>query len=237
MNGTGNLLDNTLTGNSGNNTLNGKEGKDTLIGGLGDDTYVVDNSSDSITESTNQGIDLVQSSAADYTLAKNIEMLTLTGRNSSNGTGNNLGNTITGNFGNNVLQGSGGNDTLIGSSGNDTLVGGTGNDSLTGGSNYDTFVFANAAEAIDRITDFKVVDDTIQVSAAGFGRNLQAGAILNANQFIIGTGATTANHRFVYNSANGGLFFDKDGIGLGSPVQIATLNTGLVLTNADIFIA
>lgn len=38
INGTGNVLNNTLTGNSGNNTLNGGAGNDTINGGLGNDT-------------------------------------------------------------------------------------------------------------------------------------------------------------------------------------------------------
>jgi len=66
INGTGNTLDNlligntaanTLTGNAGNDTLNGGAGADTLRGGTGNDTYVVDNTSDSVTENANEGTD------------------------------------------------------------------------------------------------------------------------------------------------------------------------------------
>ena len=41
INGTGNVLGNTLTGNSGANTLNGGAGDDTINGGAGDDTAVI----------------------------------------------------------------------------------------------------------------------------------------------------------------------------------------------------
>jgi Ca2+-binding RTX toxin-like protein len=49
-----------------------------------------------------------------------------------------------------------------------------------------------------------------------------AGAALQANQLLVGAGATTAATRFIYN--NGELFFDADGSGLGvAAVKVATL--------------
>ena len=121
INGTGNDLANVLTGNSGNNILNGGAGADTLVGGAGNDTYVVDDAGDVITEGSNAGTDLVQSSVT-YSLATNVENLTLTGTATSNGTGNTIANTLTGNSGNNILDGGAGADMLIGGAGNDTYV-------------------------------------------------------------------------------------------------------------------
>ena len=126
--GTGNSLGNVLTGNSGANvltglagddTLNGGAGADTMLGGLGNDTYVVDNAGDVVTENANEGTDTVQAGVT-YTLATNVENLTLTGTGSINGTGNALDNVIVGNSGNNVLAGLGGADTLDGGTGTDT---------------------------------------------------------------------------------------------------------------------
>jgi Ca2+-binding RTX toxin-like protein len=146
IDGTGNTLNNVLTGNSGNNTIDAGDGNDTidggagidtLIGGLGNDTYLVDTTTDTITENVNEGMDTVSSSVT-YTLGVNVENLILTGTSSVNGTGNSLNNVITGNSVNNLLDGGIGDDSLSGGTGNDTLVGNTGNDNLTGGAGNDS---------------------------------------------------------------------------------------------------
>ncbi|MCF2146476.1 proprotein convertase P-domain-containing protein [Desmonostoc muscorum LEGE 12446] len=219
-----------------NDTLNGGRGNDTMRGGAGNDTYVIDSTGDVIVENLNEGTDTVQSSIS-YTLGANLENLTLTGTAAINGTGNSLNNVITGNSGNNTLNGGSGVDTLLGGNGNDILIGGTGNDTLTGGAGSDRFTFNSRSEGTDRITDFRVVDDTIVVSAAGFGGGLVAGAAIAASRFAIGSTATTSSQRFMYDRSTGALFFDQDGTGAIAKIQFATLNTALALTNADIFVA
>jgi Ca2+-binding RTX toxin-like protein len=121
----GNASGNTLAGLGGNDVLDGGLGTDSLSGGTGNDTYVVNVTADTITENAGEGTDLVQSSATNYTLAANVENLTLTGAANINGTGNTGVNIITGNGGNNVLDGGAGDgvvDTLIGGNGSDTYV-------------------------------------------------------------------------------------------------------------------
>lgn len=178
INGTGNAVVNILTGNSnnnllnglgGNDSLNGLGGVDTLVGGTGNDIYVVDTTTDIITELAAGGNDTVQSSVT-YTLAAQLENLTLTGVAPSNATGNTVVNILTGNASNNTLDGLGGNDRLIGGTGNDILIGGGGADTLTGGANSDSFTYTSAlfhsnGASIDTITDFSSTLDKVNLSA------------------------------------------------------------------------
>lgn len=126
INGTGNASVNIITGNTGNNILDGGAGADRLVGGAGNDTYIVDMSTDRVTELAGAGTDVVRAGIT-YVLAANVENLVLTGSGNINGTGNTLGNVITGNDGNNVLNGAGGADTLVGGLGNDTYILNVGN--------------------------------------------------------------------------------------------------------------
>ncbi|MDJ0713201.1 MAG: S8 family serine peptidase [Prochloraceae cyanobacterium] len=142
--------------------------------------------------------------------------------------------TITGNAKDNTLQGKRGNDRLDGGVGKDTLIGGSGNDTLTGGVGIDEFVFYSPDEGIDGISDFSWQHgDKVVVSASGFGGGLQVG-FLPRMQFSIGSAATNANHRFIYEASTGALFFDRDGNGIAIQKQFATLSAGLDLNSSDI---
>jgi Ca2+-binding RTX toxin-like protein len=127
IDGTGNVLANTITGNSGDNILDGGVGADKLVGGLGNDTYIVDDAKDVVTEAANGGSDTVKTSLASYTLATNVEDLVLLA-GAGKGAGNTLDNHILGNGGANTLDGGAGNDTVTGNGGDDVITVSNGND-------------------------------------------------------------------------------------------------------------
>ncbi len=181
----GNDLSNALNGGNGNDSLDGGLGTDTLIGGAGNDIYVVDSTTDTITEAANGGTDTVQSSVT-YTLgaSSNLESLTLTGAAAINGTGNTLDNVLVGNAANNTLTGGAGNDTLNGGAGTDTLVGGDGNDIYIVDSSTDTITETSTGGT-----------DTVQSSVSytlGATSNLE-NLTLTGAAAINGTGNTLNN--------------------------------------------
>lgn len=210
-----------LTGNAGADVLDGGIGADWMDGGTGNDTYIVDNAMDSVVEtSSTGGVDLVKSSVT-LALGANVENLTLTGSAALSATGNSLANVIQGNAAANVLSGGPGNDVLVGSGGNDTLVGGLGSD---------VFVFNVLANSnnMDTVIDFQPGVDKIQLSRSVFTALGASTAALAQNQFWSGAGVVRghdADDRIVYNTTTGALFYDADGSGTGTSVQIALIGT------------
>lgn len=218
INGTGNTLNNTLTGNSAANTLNGGTGADTLKGGLGDDTYVIDSASDVVTENASEGTDLVQSSVT-YTLASNVENLTLTGTTAINGTGNALDNALNGNSAINTLSGGAGNDRLDGGAGADKLLGGTGDDVYTVDNTGDV-VTENASEGTD------LINSSVTLTLAA---NVEA-LVLTGTSAINGTGNTLNNlirGNSAANTLNGGTGNDILEGGDGNDILTDTAGTAL----------
>ncbi|MFZ6748472.1 putative Ig domain-containing protein [Undibacterium sp. Ren11W] len=213
INGTGNNLVNILSGNSGNNILDGGAGADTMIGGAGNDSYLVDSSSDIVTENAGEGSDQVQSSAT-YALSANIEALFLTGTGSINGTGNAIDNLLVGNsgintlngaagndilqgaagvdtltdtLGNNVLDGGAGNDIITAGVGNDFILGGTGNDTITTGQGVDVIAF-NRGDGMDIVNASTIKDNSLSL-----GKGIKYADLLfkkSANDLILVTGAS-----------------------------------------------
>ena len=224
VNGTGNTLNNVITGNGANNILDGAAGDDTLIGGvgadtmkggLGNDTFVVDATTDVVTENLNEGVDVIQTSVSLTTLAANVEGLVLTGTGLLTGVDNGLNNLLTGNTaantlttgtGNDILQGGDGNDTLkdtvggnnlfnggagtdtiTGTVGNELIVGGLGNDTIKTGAGADVMVF-NRGDGQDIVNASTGADNTLSV-----GGGIQYADMIfrkNANDLILDVGAT-----------------------------------------------
>ncbi len=133
-----------------------------------------------------------------------------------------------------ILKGTARNDFLFGGPGNDSLYGGAGQDTLTGGLGKDRFDLTTTRIAgLDILTDFNANDDQILVSKSEFGLVQAAGSLLQPEMFRLGSIATTANHRFIYDSSTGNLFFDKDGLGGTNQVQIAILSNNAPLSSSD----
>lgn len=225
---TGSSHNDTLRGNSGANVLDGGGGADYMAGGQGNDTYVIDNAGDRIVENSRSGQDVVRSSIS-YNMVSNVEELVLTGSANINGTGN---------TGANVLRGNSGNNALNGHNGNDVIYGGLGNDVLTGGYGKDAFVFntaLNATNNVDRITDFSVVDDVIQLDDAVFAA---IGDSLSSREFVKNTTglAQDSNDHIIYETDTGKLFYDSNGSAAGGATHFATLNANLNLTSADFLV-
>jgi Ca2+-binding RTX toxin-like protein len=185
--GTGNAGANIITGGTGNDVLDGAGGIDTLIGGAGNDRYVIDTTTDTITELVAGGIDTIVSSI-DYTLAvAEVENLELTGAARS-GTGNALANAITG------------------TSGNDSLDGGAGVDTLTGGLGDDSYAVDNSSDVI--VEAALGGTDTVTASA-----DLVLSAEIE-NLFLIG-GARSGTGNALANSITGTIGNDTLDGGLG----------------------
>lgn len=232
---TGNQVDNSLTGGNGNDTMdggaghdsiNGGAGADNMAGGAGNDTFIVNNIRDTITETTDGGTDTVQASISFSLAGSNLENLTLTGSRNIDGYGNAADNVLTGNVGNNILSGREGNDTLIGGGGSDVLRGGAGNDSFV----FDSLLSRNN---IDRITDFVSGSDVIRLEDGIFSA---LGEVFDAAEFFLGTSASDAMHRIIYDQTSGGLFYDADGAGTGAAVQFAVLVNRANITHTDFMI-
>ncbi len=244
----------TLYGDGGNDLLDGGEGNDTMIGGLGEDLYIVDDASDVVIESVDEGFDQVAASI-DYMLGDNVESLKLIGTGDLTGTGNALDNVMRGNGGANVLfgglgddklRGAGGDDTLFGEAGADKLFGGIGQDylhggegadELTGGAGIDHFVFDSYDwdTAVDSILDFTSGTDQIDLDRSLFDAFAALGAgSISPSMFKLGTAATNGNHRLIYDSASGSLYYDPDGVGGAAQTLLAMLGAGTALSAGDL---
>lgn len=248
-----------LFGGTGNDSLTGGAGIDTLAGGVGNDIYVIDSTTDTITEAGNSDTDIVQSSVT-YTLGANLENLTLTGTSAINGTGNSLNNFLFANTANNTLNGIAGNDTLDGNfgndilngeNGNDSLQGGPGNDRLNGGSGNDVLIGAwpgsplppglgetdnlNGGAGVDRFVLGDAVNvfyDDNNAANPGFG-DLAIIGDFNPSQDRIELKGAPEDYRLQSVGANTQIFLDKPGAQQDELIGIVQKGVTLRLDSDD----
>ena len=105
----GNNGNDSLSGGAGNDSLTGGAGNDSMTGGAGNDSYYVEQSGDTVVESSGGGVDLVHA-YVNYTLAANIENARIRADGVANLTGNELSNTLYAGLGNNVISGGTGSE-------------------------------------------------------------------------------------------------------------------------------
>lgn len=134
-------------------TVTGGRGASVLVGRSGDDRLI-----------GNAGDDRLLGGAGDDRL-----------------TGNGGSDVLFGGAGNDRLFGGAGDDVLDGGAGRDVLVGGAGSDVLTGGYGADRFVLSVEGGSYDRITDFELDGDVIDLSGLLAGKGVTAA---NFDQFV-----------------------------------------------------
>ncbi len=222
----------TLDGGADRDLIQGNDGNDVIIGGTGPD--VLDGGA---------GVDVYSRTleVTDYSFNFATGATGVVGETAVNFEGYVGGSgvdIVAGNALANTLWGAAGADVLMGATGNDNLNGGSGNDTLTGGTGQDRFYFQsvlNSTTNVDRITDFRSVDDDLRLENAVFTALTTTGA-LAAGRFHIGASAADFDDRIIYNQATGALFYDTNGVLFGGSVKFAQLNAGTLLTAADFFV-
>ena len=242
LNGTGNMLDNViagtandniLTGLAGNDTLDGGAGIDTMLGGTGNDTYVVDNLLDTTTEQAGEGVDTVRSNLT-WTLANNLDSLTLTGTAAIDGIGNELDNAITGNGAANTLTGLAGHDTLDGGAGADTMLGGTGNDTYVVDNVGDAVIESagDGADAVQSSITYTLTDSVENLTLTGTGSITGTGNALD-NVIIGNTGTNILTGLEGHDILNGGAGADTLLGGIGHDIYVVDNGGDVVTENLD----
>lgn len=127
INGTGNILANTLIGNDAANVLSGFAGADTIHGGAAGDTLNGGNGNDVL--NGDDGADILDGGNEIDTLNGGEGADTLYGRVA--------GDTLNGDAGNDIIYGGDGDDVANGGADDDLLDGGNHNDTLSGGDGAD----------------------------------------------------------------------------------------------------
>ncbi len=223
--------DDTLYGNGGNDLLSGGAGNDKLFGGAGIDTLLGGAGDDDLRGAL--GADELEGGAGADTLYGGAGNDLLTGGDDAD--------TLFGEGGSDALEGGAGDDRLVGGGGADGLVGGFGADTLEGGAGRDIFWYGSwernefALEGGDRILDFVSRQDAIAIEfvATELGGTISmATLVANANPLAgSGDGAW-----LLYDTDNGELRLDLDGVGGADPILLATLVGAPVIRQSDFII-
>ncbi|MGK7862827.1 calcium-binding protein [Falsiroseomonas sp. E2-1-a4] len=204
-----------LSGGAGNDTLMGEDGDDRVLGGAGDDLLFGGAGNDLLNGGT--GNDVLHGEDGENTLL-----------------GGDGDDVLYGGWDNDLINGGAGNDYLFGGAGDDTLVGGAGADTFFGGTGadllqtyadgaQDVFMFVDRADGGDIIRGFVSGEDVIRLF---FGT---PGPLVQGSAPVAGAEST-----LLFNTTNGEMSFDMDGLGLEDPVLIATLRGVTSLAEGEV---
>lgn len=157
----------TLVGGTRNDRLFGEDGNDILRGGAGNDTLNGDAGRDVLRGDA--GFDALYGGADNDRLLGGADTDILNG-----GDGRDL---LRGGTGDDQLTGGNGNDRVYGDAGNDRFLGEAGNDRLWGGTGADVFEFVGTGFGHDRIKDFEVGTDLLDMRWLANALDRSGGAI------------------------------------------------------------
>lgn len=176
-----------------------------FLGTARDDLFTVTNVSDIVVESVEGGVDTVRSFVS-FTLAENIENLTLQGGESLVGSGNDTKNRLTGNDA---------ESTLFGYGGDDTLYAGTQKTMLYGGSGDDLYIVKNTGDVVVELNN-QGIDTVRSFVDFALGSNIE-NLTLQGGLDITGKG-NDLNNRLTGNDGQGTLlgFAGNDTLTAGS---------------------
>lgn len=168
------------------------------------------------------------------TMNPTIEILTLKGNKATNGTGNDLDNTLQESDGGKIandFNGGGGNDSISAEGGNDTLEGGEGNDTLDGGLGNDIAIYNSTKEDYQITVNTDVAEgDVAQLVVKYVGT--EDGAIDEGEDILSSVEFIQFSDGLSINAADviSGKFNDTD-----APVfvSVAVNGNALVLTYSD----
>jgi Ca2+-binding RTX toxin-like protein len=159
----GDEANNRLRGEGGEDIIHGRGGDDFLFGGTFDDVLIGGGGDNLL--SGGGGVD----TASFFETTEDglvVDLAAGTATRPDGGTDTLLNiEAVSGGQGADILRGDDGANRLAGDGGDDTLVGGGGDDTLTGGAGADRFVVESATDGADRLTDFGLGDDVVDLSA------------------------------------------------------------------------
>ena len=157
--------------------------------------YVVNVSTDVITEKAGEGTETVQS-VVSWTLSTYLENLTLTGSTAINGTGNASANILIGNSAVNTLTGAEGSDIYDGGAGNDVLsdTSTSSSDTYRWGLGMGTDTITDKGGSLDHVDLFAGITKA-QLKFAQNAGNLELSVIGQSDKLVISNWYTSSSNQ------------------------------------------